>query len=63
MTETESRARERAWWGAEGEGEVGSGLNREPDVGLDPRTQDHGLSPRQTLDQLSHPRVPKLLTF
>ena len=45
--------------GAEGEGEAGSPLSKEPeDMGLDPRTpqdspgpRDHDLSQRQTLNQ------------
>ena len=41
------------------EGEAGSLLSREPDVGLIPGPRDHDLSQRQTLDQLNHPGVPK----
>ena len=36
--------------GAEGEGEVGSPLSREPDMGPNPRVLNH----RQMLNQLSH---------
>ena len=36
------------------EGEADSLLSREPNAGLDPRTQDHDLNQRQTLNQLSH---------
>jgi len=32
------REHKQGEWQAEGEGEAGSPLNREPDVGLDPRT-------------------------
>ena len=39
--------------GATEGGEADSSLSREPDAGLHPRTQD--LSPRQTLNRLSHP--------
>ena len=42
------RRRAQVEWPAKAEGEAGS----EPDVGLDPRTPDHDLSPRQTLNQL-----------
>ena len=33
-----------------GEGEAGFPLSREPDEGLDPRSWDHDLSRRQTLN-------------
>ena len=45
-------------WGAEGEGKAVSLLNMEPNVGLNPRTLDHDLSQRQTLNSLSHPGAP-----
>jgi len=45
----------RGW--AEGEGEAGSPLSREPNAGLwDPG--DHDLSRRQTLNRLTHPGAP-----
>ena len=40
--------------GAEGEGEADSPLSREPNVRLNPRTQDHDLRRRQMFNQLSH---------
>jgi len=48
---------------AEGEGEADSLLSREPDVGLSIQDsilglQDHVLSRRQSLNQLSHPGSP-----
>ena len=39
----------------EREGEAGSLLSWEPDMGLHPRTPDHEPSQRQTLNQVSHP--------
>ena len=41
--------------GVKGEEEAYSPLSREPNMGLDPGPRDHDLSPRQTLEQLSHP--------
>ena len=43
--------------GAGGAGEAGSAWSREPDSGLDPRT-DHDLSCRQALHQLNPPDAP-----
>ena len=53
------RVRESTSWG-EGEGEVDSPLSKEPNAGLDPGHQDHDLSWRQMLNQLSHPGAPIL---
>ena len=39
---------------AEGGGEAGSSWTGEPDVGVIPGPQDHDLSRRQMLNQLSH---------
>ena len=52
--------RERAEVGgtAEGEGEVGSCWAGSPTPGSIPGPQDHDLSWRQTLNQLSHPGAP-----
>ena len=47
--------------GTEAEGKAGSLLSKEPNAGLDSRTLDHDLSPKQTLDQLSHPGAPSCL--
>ena len=47
---------ERAWAGGGGEGEAGSPLSREPDLGL--ITGHHDLSRRQTLNHLSHSGAP-----
>ena len=44
---------------AEGEGEVGSPLSREPDAGWITGPEDHDLSQRQMLNCLSHPGAPK----
>ena len=49
--------------GAEGEREADSLLNEEPDVGPIAGPQDHDLSGRQMLNQLSHPGVPILICF
>ena len=49
------RAQTGGWAEGEREGEADSPLSREPNVGLNPKTQDHDLSRRQTLNRLSHP--------
>ena len=49
------RGRIQAGGLTEGEREAGSPLSREPDTGLDPRTPDHDLSRKQTLNQPSAP--------
>lgn len=41
------------------EGEVGSSLSKERDVGLNPRSRDPDLSQRSMLNRLSHPGVPQ----
>ena len=46
-------------WGVCTEGEADSPVSRENDAGLDPGLQDHDLSQRQNLNQLSHPGAPK----
>ena len=43
---------------AKGDGEAGSPLSREPDVGLDPSTLGSWPKPMATLSQLSHPGTP-----
>ena len=53
MKESTGRGR-----GAEGEGEAGSPLSREPDVGLDPRTPGSRPGPKADTPPLSHPGVP-----
>ena len=64
------REREREWehiqvgGGAEGEGETGSSLSRKPNEWVSiPRSQDHDLSWRQMLKQLSHPGAPVFFIF
>ena len=47
------RERERAEAGGGAEGEAGSLLSRDPNVGSIPKPQDHDLSQRQMLNQLS----------
>ena len=42
----------------EEEGGTGSLLSREPSVGLNPRTQDHDLSQKQTHETPEPPRCP-----
>ena len=44
---------------AEGDGEAGSLLSMEIDVGLDPGPWEHDLSRRQMLNLLSHPGAPQ----
>ena len=48
------RAQAGGGTGGEGERETGSPLSREPNAELDPRTQEHDLSRRQTLHRQSH---------
>ena len=55
------RERAQAWLAAEGEGEAGSPLSREPDMGLNPRTLDHDLSRRQKFNGLRHPGAPEIV--
>ena len=43
----------------EGEEEADSPLSRKPDGDSISGPQDHDLSPRQTLNRLSHPGAPK----
>ena len=47
----------------EGEGEAGSPPCGELDLGLNPRTLDHDLSQRQTLNQWNHPGAPGFYIF
>ena len=55
-------ARERTQAGGVGEGEAGFPQSREPDAGLDPRTWDHDLSRRQTLNDWP-PRRPYIKLY
>ena len=48
--EREKEREDKQGGGAEEEGETGSPLSREPDVGLHPEPQDHDLSRRQRLN-------------
>jgi len=59
LLERESkRAYKQGEWA---EGEAGSPLSKEPDRGHSiPGHQDHDLSRRQMLNQMSHPGVPKI---
>ena len=43
---------------AEGEGEAGSLLSREPDAGLDPRTLGSRPEPKADTQPLNHPGAP-----
>ena len=52
------KVREKAQARGRAEGEADSLLGREPHLELGPRTLDHDLSPRQILNQLSHPGTP-----
>ena len=53
------RAREhKQEGGVQGEGKADSPLHREPNVGLNPGIEDHDLSRRQMINQLSHPGAP-----
>ena len=57
------RKKTQAGGGAEGEGEAGSPLGREPDMGLDPRTL--GSPPEQKSDTslTEPPRHPNVAVF
>ena len=60
----ERKRESTSWWeGAKAEGEADFPLSREPHIELYPRTLDHDLSRRQTLNQLSHPGAPKYVFF
>ena len=50
MERARTQVHAQAGRGAEGEGEADSRPSREPEVGLDPRTWEHDLSQRQTLN-------------
>ena len=48
---------------AERDGEAGSPLSREPNLGLDPRTLDHDLNRRQRPQPTEPPRCPSIVNF
>jgi len=56
-----ARAHTQAGRGAEGGGEAGFPLSREPDSGLDPRIP--GSCPEPKADRLSHPDIPSVVVF
>ena len=57
--ERERKSTSRRWGEAEGEGETGSPLSREPNMESIPAPWDHNLNQRQKLNWPSHPDTPK----
>ena len=53
----------RAQTGGAAEEEAGYPLSRKPDAGPIPGPQDHDLTQRQTLNQLSHPGAPQWFKY
>ena len=61
--ERESASAQQGEQQAEGKGEAGSPLSREPDPGLIPGPWDYDLSRRQMLNPLSHSGAPDVLSL
>ena len=64
MTEREKeRASKQGELQAEGEGEAGSPLRREPNVGLDPRILRSWPEPKADAEPTEPPRYPRMIFF